>query len=67
MLKAKDIMTKESLTVYPDTEIVQAALDASGRVALGKFSNPSKLMLSQARGGGFPRRPLGAVPRFGAR
>ena len=42
-------------------------LDASGRVALGKFSNPSKLMLSQARGGGFPRRPLGAVPRFGAR
>ena len=25
MLKAKDIMTKEILTVYPDTEIVQAA------------------------------------------
>ena len=25
MLKAKDIMTKEIVTVYPDTEIVQAA------------------------------------------
>ena len=25
MLKAKDIMTKEILTVYPDTEIIQAA------------------------------------------
>ncbi|MDP1989580.1 MAG: CBS domain-containing protein, partial [Syntrophales bacterium] len=25
MLKAKDIMTKEILTVYPDTEVIQAA------------------------------------------
>ncbi|MCG2738770.1 MAG: CBS domain-containing protein [Syntrophaceae bacterium] len=25
MLKAKDIMTKEVITVYPDTEIIQAA------------------------------------------
>jgi CBS domain-containing protein len=25
MLKAKDIMTKEVITIYPDTEITQAA------------------------------------------
>jgi len=25
MIKAKDIMTKDVITVYPDTEIIQAA------------------------------------------